>query len=620
MVARGDRLETLPAALAAGVPLAAYLATASGHGYWLDGGELVAQATDFGISHPPGHPLAGVVHGAVALIPLGPLPFRVAIASALLAATAALFLHRAATSTYRSLGLAEKLAAPLGVGTTWWVAASFGWWFQAVRPEVYALQAALLAFALERLARFEERYPEVVDARPLHQAALALGFALANHHFLAFLVLPAAAGSVARVVRAHGGRVVLRSALFVGVGLLSYVYLPLRAASDATLRLGEPNGLSRLWWVVSAQAFQKNTGAGVPEPMGERFGDIVMHLASDLHLGVLVLALAGIYALLRTRGSRRIAGVWLLVLLFFVGARGWLGFVRHNPDALGYLMPASAAIGVFAGGLIAALLRLLGEARWVVALAWILALASGWQVARTGPEASLAGFHDTDTLDDPLRRELPPRAIVLSYVPQTVFAWWGAESVEHTRPDLTMVPMPFLSYPGLVEDLVAEEERLEPLLRDLVIDGEVRLPALQTLALERPVLVELDLRYPPSLYETLAPEGLYHRVLSDGGTETDRALGAQSELARFRSLYSRIERPDDRVTREILLWRHYQDALYHAALGDRVHARAAVAWGLKLEPEEPMLRGLEQALSERDDEGELLEGPLEVTRFRVDAP
>ena len=36
-----------------------------------------------------------------------------------------------------------SLRFPLAMAATWWVVATHGWWFQAVRPEVYALQAAL---------------------------------------------------------------------------------------------------------------------------------------------------------------------------------------------------------------------------------------------------------------------------------------------------------------------------------------------------------------------------------------------------------------------------------------------------------------------------------------------
>src|SRR5687768_6470191 len=78
-----------------GVPLAFYIATASGHGYWLDGGEFVAASESLGIAHPPGQPLAAIVGKAFCMLPFGPLAFRVALASAVAAAFASMFFMRA---------------------------------------------------------------------------------------------------------------------------------------------------------------------------------------------------------------------------------------------------------------------------------------------------------------------------------------------------------------------------------------------------------------------------------------------------------------------------------------------------------------------------------------------
>jgi len=83
----------LSKALFAGVPpLFLYVSTASGYAHWFDGGEFVAAAADFGISHPPGHPLASIVLGAANLAPIGALSFRVALVCALLGAVAAVAL------------------------------------------------------------------------------------------------------------------------------------------------------------------------------------------------------------------------------------------------------------------------------------------------------------------------------------------------------------------------------------------------------------------------------------------------------------------------------------------------------------------------------------------------
>ena len=154
-------------ALLAGVPpLFIYVSTASGYAHWLDGGEFVAAAADFGISHPPGHPLASIVLGAANLAPIGALSFRVALVCALLGAVAAVALFFAFESTLKVSGvIGDALRFPLALAATWWVVGTQAWWFQAVRPEVYALQAALLCIAMERLLRVSLSGPGG-DVRP----------------------------------------------------------------------------------------------------------------------------------------------------------------------------------------------------------------------------------------------------------------------------------------------------------------------------------------------------------------------------------------------------------------------------------------------------------------------
>ena len=612
----GDpRLRLIALGLASGVPLALYIASASAHDGWLDSGEFVAQAVDLGVAHPPGHPLAAIVGKLITLLPLGPLPWRLAIVGALCAAVAAGALFRAIETTVRSAGVSStSVSLPLALGATWLATCSYGFWLQAVRPEVYALQAALICVAIERIVFLEASWP-TVDVRPLYVAALAIGLALANHHFLAFLLLPAAAPTLARVHRARGIRPLLVAAGALLVGLATYVYLPLRAGRAPVPNLGVPTDLARIWWVISAQAYQ-HTGELTPQPLGDRLLDVLVQLDDSLHTIPLLMAVAGLYALVRTPGARRIGFVWGSVLVVFVAARAWLGFVRSNPDALGYLMPAYGAAAALAASFVAAVLALLGRgatptpSKTAIVIACALA-ALGLAQARQGYQrASLAQFAATDDVDDARRRTLPQGAVLVAYGPSTVFRYWGAEASERLRPDVTLVPMPFLTYPGMVDALVHDDPDLAPLLRGVLLDGDLRQPDLQSLAANRPVLVELDVRVPPALYETMVPRGGFHEVLADGATEADERAGRVTHEEALATLLRRLgpaaEQPG---TREVLLWLFYNDALYYAAFGDRDAARDSARRARVFAPSSPELRALELVLS--DDS----RGPLDVAPY-----
>ncbi len=595
----GAAIRWVPYTLATLVPLACYLATASAYGYWFDGGEFVAASADFGISHPPGHPLAQIIGGAFTLLPFGPIAFRVALASAFMAAVACGFLFRAIEQTIETLAPWKSVATPLALGATYVIAGSSGWWFQAVRPEVYALQAALMALVIERLVAIEVHGR---GGRALNVAAFALGLALANHHFLAFLIFPAAAATLARFMMTRGVKPLLVAIGHTLVGLLTYIYLPLRALADPYVNLGEPNTASRVFWVVSAQAFQKNQGDGVPQPLWERFADVGVQLVLTLHPATVLCALLGIYVALRYRASRRVGSLWIAILVVYVAARAWLGFVRSNPDALGYLMPGMAAIGALAAVALAGVLRFVGgELRKPRFLAPVFAYAlmglGGYSLIR-GRDATLATFHDTDDLDSGFRRDLPPRAIVLSTQPQTAFRFWGGEAEELLRPDVTFVSVPLLPYPGMIDRLVRRAPELRDLLRGQRLDDEFRLPDLQSLAAVRPTLLELDVRVQPELYDTLIPNGLYYQVLADGATPADVRIGAAARVSCWYKIAKTLRTPDDPETRAQLLWKFYMDALYFAGVGEQERALTVVRRARKLNPDEIHLAALEAAIQQ----------------------
>lgn len=590
--------------LLAGIPpLLIYVTTASGYAHWFDSGEFVAAAADFGISHPPGHPLGVIVLGAANLAPIGALSFRVALICALLGAVAAVALCFALESTLKAGGvIRESLRFPLALGATWWVVGSQAWWFQAVRPEVYTLQAALLCIAIERLLRVALAGPDG-DVRPLYHSALALGLALANHHYLAALAIVPSLWLLVGIWRAWGWRPFAWSAGFVGAGLLTYVYLPLRALREPFLNFGDPSTPARFVWVVTAEAFQKSVSPNVVAPFGARLADVLIVTGQDLHASILITALLGAYFMLRVKSARKYGLFWLTVWLVYAIGRAAMGFIHGNPDASAYFMLSYASLAVFtafaAGVLLSALAETVpGKPELAPTLATVLALAALFQFARSSDGSSLAEFVDTDVFDDGLRRSLPSRSVILVHNPQTVFRYWGGEAEELNRPDVTMIPLPLLTYPRLVDRFIKKEPELKPLLRSYMLDGRLSAAELQSLAALRPVYVEMDVRVKQEMMELVIPEQLYHRVLTADTSETDEARAMHTHAGLWGDLYQRIGRPFEEHTRTQLLWRHYADSLYFAGVGDTNAALRTVGAGLALNPHAQELLMMQDALRE----------------------
>ena len=596
------------------IPLALSILFSGEAAGFLDEGEFVAQARTLGISHPPGQPLPGLLFALAALIPAGSIALRVALLSGAANALGAVFLFRGAETLGEQAGLRAGWArSSLSLSVALFASVGPAAFLQAIRPEVYALAGLFSAIAIERAIDFiaKER------GRSLLEAALALGLLASTHPYLAILLaLPIGVFALPLFARERAST---PRAIAAGLlGLLPLAYLPLRALREPSLNYGDPSSFANFFWVISAKAFQKSLGPGLEESTDSRFVDVLMAVFESVSPVAFVIAIAGALLLLREARTRRLAAFLLIVTLLTMLGRGLLGFTRYNPDALGYLLPAIYGVALLLGAFIALLLAgipdefraapKLRAAFAILTLAAPIALGAGAarELGRRGPAESAI-------FDEAMRLKLPERAIVFAYHPQTIFSALGYEAEERSRPDVLMVPVPLLFYPGLVEALLQEEPSLRDALRSYLLTGQLGRLELMALAIERPVFIELDPRVDPALFDAMVPAGLLHRVLGEGSSPEDLARGERDQLSTTHLLRARLgprEGIDPRA-REQLLLKYYNFALYYAAIGERESAAIMAREGLVFAPRSPELaRLLEEARSEE-------RGPIDIAPYRL---
>jgi len=414
--------------------------------YWLDSSELAAAAWGLGVAHPPGHPLPSLLGRACALLPFGTIALRVGLASALAGAAAAaqttrlgaLVARRARLPAQSDARVDEMIGAAAGLTFGLSYAAAF----QAVRPEVYALSALLVVTCAYELLRYDESG----DRRRLGTAALAAGLALSNHHLLALtFVIPATLVFAPRA----GWRAIVR-ALVVAGGTIAAVwaYLPLRAARHPLVDWGAPTTLSRIWWTVSARAFQKAVARG---QVGD-VGSVAAALAAELWLVGAFLALGGAYVLVRL-GRRRLALLLLGAALCDAATPALVGFDPSNPDAYGYLEAAVALLAALSCAIVAAVAAAAQRPRTVRAVAAALVVAVGVAGVASRSRFSRARFWDTGATLGRFLDAAPPRARLVTSDFQTIFALWYLAAAEARRPDVDIVHRHFLAYPGYREEI-----------------------------------------------------------------------------------------------------------------------------------------------------------------------
>lgn len=609
--------------------LAGVFAGGNSMGFY-DAPELASCGAGLGVSHPPGHPLFVALAAVASLLPVGAVPLRIALLGALclgimgrlayglaLPLVDALIDGPAALPSARRapwLALGHSLGAVVGI-----VALR-----QSSRPEVYALAGLLAALTL-----FLGAAP--VGLSPAARArlgVLALALGGTNHHFIALTTAPVAVLALVDRARAKGWRSIPRAlvpwAALGALGLAPYALLGLRARAAASIVRVRTGG--DLVWTVTARAFQKNTGGGVPGTFREHLLDVLDWIGSSLSPVGLLAAVVALFVASR----RKVPWALRLGLAALAGmlARAGLGFVAGNPDAAGYLVPAVFSLGVlgaaassygwrrihdappFPDGPSPLARRLLGVALVALpALTFIPmgALALYETLGDRGDAPEVVTAADLDAL--------PARAVVLAYAPETVFRLRYAQLVEGERPDVTLIPAPFVPWPGMTNTLLARDGALLPVVRDFLSRGEPRMSGLLDLATRRPVRIELD---PHNLFDAIPyvlPRGNFAEVRTEPTTLTAVRATAPAHLARMERMREALQRSPgaDREPRiaEYVLWRAYHDALFFAARGARNEARAAVAAARRVHPNERELVGL---AAELDAQGE---GPVDVRPYVV---
>jgi len=587
--------------LAGGVPLGFFVASATAFGGFYEEGALIAAAQSLGVAHPPGGLLTTLWSALFAQLPIGPLSFRVSIGAAVCAAGLLAMFARAVFFSLIGAGVRDaRRALPLALAAAWFVGQSPMFWLQAARPNLYAMQFLLSMVVIEALVRFELKEP-TEDTRLLYFAAFVQGLCFANHHVYALWMLAAAAPTVGRVFARRGFVGMMGHVAFPILGFSASAYLPIRASQHPASSFGDPGRLGNLYWYLNEDPWW-----GPPYAASRSaFADLAHGLggASSWPFMMLsVLAALAIWFALTARAFRRFALLWLLVLGVPFCVVAWVLRPQLTLDAWGSLLPC--AFGLVALAAVSA--GLLLERFW--------GATQAASTPRRGPALALAGlaglgflggnpqnvaaFWQPDGVDELARRELPARAVLLTYDAATAFRHLGAEAEEQLRSDVVLVPLPWLHFPGLVDGLVEAHPELRSLLSEHLMSHRLSLDKLQSLSVTRPVLLELSEQVPGSLYGTLISDGWFSRALPDGATSSD-AQGAASAhfeaIARLR-LDADVRALPDAVREQLDLKRarmHLFHGLLAASHADLASARESVTLGLGAAPDDPQLRRLE---------------------------
>ena len=619
-----------------------YLITTGQHSFWLDSAEFVTVARNAGLAHPPGTPLYVLLSSLSMLFPVGGAAFRTHLLNAVFGAACASLLFAIGRHLLRHLlydrGGIPPVADPEGralartrralPGTIALVlvalaaAISPAIWFQSVRAEVYALNSAICLGMVLLSLKWSE---EPASKRYLMLLALLSGLGLANHHFLTGLT--GAACLAYLLLFPEVRRQLVSSRLVWGVmfgflGLLTYVYLPLRAP-HGWLMWGDPTTPGGFYAMLSAKAFHISI---TEMPRAPFLVALLTIFEKWIDLAGPPLFLAGFLGLAALLVKDRRKGVLVLALILAGGVSKAIMYLdTENPDDHAYYMVGLH--GLFLGslgllalpGLLKGILRLTERRRiaadWSAALLLAgAAVASGYMLYHGNVGwCRLTNFTGPDLVNRHFHEKAPPDSVFMPSYYASYFNHLYYREVERRRPDVAMVHQSLYSRfdggEGYCRDIAARHPDLVPAVDEFLETRGFPLAALEKVAEEREILLEND-----TLEVTGDDEELAAFSLGSGGLPlaADSLLFAgpgvlldhptrppRSEAWDQKMFWTALYRDLDgtglihQELAKLLVWYHYRNALYFINRGKNRLALLEVQLARQLEPDFSRLFDLE---------------------------
>ncbi len=420
-----------------------------------DGGDLITAAATGGIAHPTGYPVYLLLARLFQQLPVGSLAFRTNLMSAFAAVFAALLVYVLVT---RSLSLTNAQCywlAGLASGFAFGLAPLI--WSQAVITEVYALNALFVALILYlSINAFSVEIPKkCLDCL----LGLTFGLAMGNHLttilllpvilFTTIIRKPAAVKAVRWMNKWRFDiRSLIRRLIWMGVGLLVYLSLPLRALSHPPVNWGNPVTLDGFMWLVSGKLYQGLlVELSLPLILGRIQATVALLLKQFGLLG-LIFSLIGLIVFFKPTRLN-------LSMLWIVLASSFFAIGYATTDAFLYLIPAFLCFAIWIGMGLSGLMDASSKRFHFIgpAIGGVLILILLIQAWRAWPQVDASHDGRAESFGRTVFSLAPANSIVFVQGDEAVFTLWYFQYALRNRPDLAIVATDLLQFNWYLQTL-----------------------------------------------------------------------------------------------------------------------------------------------------------------------
>jgi hypothetical protein len=318
----------------------------------LDSPMLQAEVSVLGIGHPTGYPTYMMLTHLFTFLPVRDTAHAINLASAVYGVAAVLIIYLAGLRLCKRAAAAAAGALAFGLSGTFLS--------QAVISEVYTLEALLVAFVILVLLVWRDTRAD----RYLLVSTFLVGLSL-THHLTSVLLVFAAPAYVFltdRSVFSKAGLVLKSFGLFL-LGLLPFLYLPIRAVMQAPLNEADPSTPGRFLLLVTGGSFLAESSEkgrhcspsalALADPW-TKLGLLGEHLLGQFSIILMLVGVIGaVYLLFRDRAAAVLLGTLFLGCLGQAVVYLQLGI----EDFYVFLIPAFLAFGLCISAGLGAVLR-----------------------------------------------------------------------------------------------------------------------------------------------------------------------------------------------------------------------------------------------------------------------
>lgn len=410
-----------------------------------DGGDFITCAYTLGIAHPTGYPTWTMLGHLLTFLPVSNIGMRVILLSCISGALAVMLVY------FCLLKLTRKVVVAIaGAGV---FAFSFTHFRVSQIADVYSLYAAFTALVILTLLVWRETRKPFY----LYLGAFIYGLGFTNH-LLIITLFPAICYLIWTVDRKalFSVHTMGRMTLFFFLGMLPYVYLPIRGFQHPLIDWGEPTTITSFLRLITGGIYKDSMfkEASSAAQAWEMWGYHLSLLAKQFTFYLSPLILLGLWKLYRTN-LRILIFLCLIFLCNTTYALGLQKVIQGLIDHESYHLPSIMVMSVLLGyGIMAVydwIKKLFAIRKVVYCLASLLPIIP---LTAYYHQADISHYFFARDYGMNLLKHLPKKAILFNQVDYNVFPLWYLQYVENVRLDVPVFSVLFLTRPWYVERML----------------------------------------------------------------------------------------------------------------------------------------------------------------------